>query len=245
MLTYYTNGLSLPDNTLDGPERVDIHKANIAVIDGGDGTILKTVDYLIENNVPTLPILGINTGHVGFLSNDITREQAMQFLLDPDWSKLEKRMVLDVLLEDKRFTALNEVVVQPLRRGHLFTTSAKIDSEILTYKGDGLIVATPSGSTAYNLSANGPIIKADLRVIALTPICPFSLSSRTIIVPDTSKISLCSTSDVYVAIDGVTVYEGPPSRIKVVKKDFDINIVKLQPFLKAIHEKLGWNRSIK
>jgi NAD+ kinase len=246
MIKYYTNGMTLPDYSINGPERVNnIVEAEIFVVDGGDGTILRSFQHLCINNVPNIPILGINTGHVGFLSNDITKAQAMSFLKNPDWSKIEKRSSLLINIDGVNFYGLNEVVVQPLSRGALFETSLKVNSDKLSYKGDGLIISTPSGSTAYNLSAGGSIVNPNTSVLSIAPICPFSLAARPLIISDESKLMIATTAPSEITIDGASVFKGVLYNVSVTKSNFMTNLIKFSSFFDAISTKLGWNYSIK
>jgi len=246
MLKYYTNGKTLPNYEINGPERVyDIKEAEIFVVDGGDGSILRAVQHLFINNVPNIPILGINTGHVGFLSNDITTKQVIAFLRNPDWSKIEKRSSLITTIDDKYFMGLNEVVIQPLSRGILFETTLKVNSNKLSYKGDGLIISTPSGSTAYNLSAGGSIVDPTTSVLSIVPICPFSLAARPLIISDDSKIRIDTTAPAELTIDGVSIFKGTLQNVLINEGPFMINLIKFTSFFDAIHAKLGWNYSIR
>lgn len=246
MLKYYTNGKTLPDYEINGPERVyDIKDAKIFVVDGGDGSILRAVQQLFANNLSNIPILGVNTGHVGFLSNDITKDQAMLFLKNPDWSKIEKRSSLIIKINDKYFYGFNEIVIQPLNRGPLFETILKVNSNKLSYKGDGLIISTPSGSTAYNLSAGGSIIDPTTSVLSIVPICPFSLASRPLIISDKVKLSVNTSAPAEITIDGVSIFKDVLYNVSVSKNESTINLIKLTSFFDAIHSKLGWNHSIR
>ena len=246
MLKYYTNGYTLPNFSIHGPERVkDITKADVFIVDKGDGSILRGVNYLLANNMQHLPILGVNTGHVGFLSNDITEEQVISFLKNPDWSKIEERSLIVIYIQGKEFFALNEVVIQPVARGPLFEVVLEIDQNKLVYKGDGLIIATPSGSTAYNLSAGGSIVQPNTEVLSITPICPFSLAARPLVISDKSKLTVGSSTKAELTIDGVSVFKDPIQNMRIYKAPFSINLIKFTSFFDAISSKLGWNYYIK
>jgi len=246
MLDYYTNGQAIPCTDINGPDRVNnIKQAGIFVVDGGDGSILRASQLLIENDMTHIPILGINTGHVGFLSNDITKKQVMEFLKNPDESKIENRSVLKIIIENKEFVGFNEVVVQAVKRGQLFDIQLKVDDNNLNYKGDGVIISTPSGSTAYNLSAGGSIVQPNTNVISIAPICPFSLAARPLIISDTSKLTLRTSKKAEINIDGVPVFEDTLYNMTIVKSDIIIKLVKFTSFFEAIHTKLGWNYSIR
>lgn len=245
-LKYYTEGMPLPQFKIDDSECVlDILKANVEVVYGGDGSILRSAQRLVQNGVTDVWILGINTGHVGFLSNDIDKKRALDFLKNPDESLVEQRNMLCITHQGTTWYALNEIVVQPLKRGPLFVTNLKVDSDELVYKGDGVILSTPSGSTAYNLSAGGPILHPGTKVLGITPICPFSLAARPLVVPDTVVVAMDTTAEAEVTIDGVSVFTGVLQNMSASLAPFTINLIKFTSFFEAIHNKLGWNYSIR
>ena len=172
-------------------------KIDLAVVLGGDGTILSAARQLAPEGIP---ILGVNVGgHLGFLS------ESFELFKDTEqvWTRLEKdlyavqrRMMLQAQLFEgnrsnlepvsDRFLALNEMCVKPasIDRMHTSILEMEVDGEMVDqYHGDGLIVCTPTGSTGYTVSANGPILHSGMEAIAVTPICPLSLSSRTLVLP--------------------------------------------------------------
>lgn len=171
-----------------GHERIDIpHNAELAVVLGGDGTLLSVARFLEDR---ATPIVGVNLGGLGFLT-EISKEtcyRELQTILDGNY-EIEERMRLQVSSrrdgkEIFRQSVLNDVVINKGALARIIDVKISIDDRYLThYRADGLIVATPTGSTAYNLSAGGPIVYPTSHCTVLTPICPFTLTNRPIILP--------------------------------------------------------------
>ena len=232
----------------------NIHEAGKFVVSvGGDGTFLSTFNMMAANHMLDTHILhGINTGTLGFLANAANTDE---FMLTPSMllnSLVQKRMLLAVFLDGMRVgTVLNELTIHPKKLGKLFVIDAHIKGAYeatLTYKGDGLIICTPTGSTAYNLSAGGPIIDPTTESITLTPICPFSLSARHIVLNANNVVSLCPEKlnghvNNLVVLDGNT-YDSA-NIIAVRKSASHLHMQLNHNFFDAIHTKLGWNNSIK
>ncbi len=169
-------------------EMNNIHsKLDILVVLGGDGTLLRIAEQAARHSIP---VIGINLGHLGFLT-ELTREEAKDTLAKilSDSVSVENRLMLKAALRHDKTTktigyALNDVVVNKDSQDRILHLSTKANNEyITTYKADGLIFSTPTGSTAYNLSAGGPLVYPGLESILVTPICPFMLSSRPILLP--------------------------------------------------------------
>ena len=172
----------------------DFHTGiDLAISMGGDGTFLKTVSYIRDSGVP---IMGINTGRLGFLAN-ISKEQihnTMNQVRDKNY-EFQKRSLLRVNTEDDLFGednfALNELTLHKKDTSSMVTVHASLDNKYLnSYWADGLIVSTPTGSTAYNLSCGGPIITPGCQVHILTPVAAHNLNVRPMVVPDHLPISL-------------------------------------------------------
>ncbi len=168
--------------------------ADLIVAVGGDGTMLYAADLAREHNVP---LLGINRGRLGFLA-DVTPDQMLQSIdniLNGKYSR-ESRLLLDAHLVKTdgsviTTSALNDIVLQRHRTGRMVNFETSIDNKYVnTHSGDGLIVATPTGSTAYALSCGGPIIEPQLDAIVVVPVCPHTLSDRPIVVPATLEIEV-------------------------------------------------------
>jgi NAD+ kinase len=191
-----------------GLENVKYNDLDIIIALGGDGTILRTSRILNNSNIP---ILGVNIGNLGFLSSVelLEFENAMEKFIKDDYY-IEDRMMLDCTLpyrdEFAVYTALNDIVVSKGTLARIVKYELHIDNKFYTdFTGDGLIISSPTGSTAYSLSAGGPIIYPNLDVIAVTPICPLSLSMRTIVIGGKSEISISIKSEhesIFLTLDG-------------------------------------------
>ncbi|MEM1333758.1 MAG: NAD(+)/NADH kinase [Actinomycetota bacterium] len=183
--------------------------ADVVVSLGGDGTMLRSVHAVAGADVP---LLGVNLGSLGYLTEVEPSDLAGaldRFVAGPtagEW-RLDERMLLDVEVDDSVVgRALNEVVVEKHEAGHTVRLLARIDGEpFTTYEADGLIVATPTGSTAYSLSARGPIVSPQHRAILLTPVSPHMLFDRSLVLsPDELvEIEVMGHRDAEVAIDGL------------------------------------------
>lgn len=166
---------------------------DILIIAGGDGTLLHVADLAARYSIP---VIGINLGNLGFLT-ELTEEEAIQALEEiiAGAVTVENRMMLKArIIRENQPTeyryALNEVVISKGTLDRVLQLSTRADTEyITTYKADGLIFSTPTGSTAYNLSAGGPIVYPGLASILVTPICPFMLSSRPVLLPPETRLS--------------------------------------------------------
>lgn len=185
-----------------------LHGLDLAVSLGGDGTMLRTVDLVSGTNVP---VLGVNVGHLGYLT-EVEPDDLYVYLerwLDGDFG-IERRTTIDVTME--RVTgavvgrsALNDVVLRSTRGAHAVQAAMDLGGEpFLTYVADALIVATPTGSTAYNLSARGPIASPDIPALIITPVAPHMLFDRSMVLSPHGEITLSITDDepADVIIDG-------------------------------------------
>lgn len=200
-------------------------KIDVAITLGGDGTLLNVARQMAPFEIP---VLGINMGHLGFLTEvELSDLYSDMECFDKKDYTIDIRMMLEAnVVRDKnvleRFLALNDVVITkgPFARLIRLQTYAD-DSYIDTYPADGLIISTPTGSTAYSLSAGGPIIKPDMNLLLLTPICPHTLQSRSIVISkdDTIKVKLLTeNSEVMLTVDGQQGYELSPGDQVIVRK---------------------------
>jgi NAD+ kinase len=183
---------------------------DLVVVRGGDGTLLAVARAVGERSVP---ILGVNLGTLGFLA-EISQDELFPTLEDvlADRFRVETRMRLDVRVEhgDRqlgRYLALNDAVIAKTALSRMIDLETWTDDvEVTTYHGDGLIVATPTGSSAYSLSAGGPLLLPGIGAIVLTPICPHALTQRPIVLPASCrveiKISDTRGSEVHLTVDG-------------------------------------------
>lgn len=222
------------------------------IVLGGDGTFLHAVRITAPHGIP---LLGVNMGRLGFLSETLYDEQfenSLEQLLEGNY-QVEERLVLEgqVWKEEKllhRLIACNEVVLGvSISRSLRF--DLKIDGEYVnSYLADGMIVSSPTGSTAYSLSAGGPIVNPELDCVILTPICSHSLNARPLVVPQTSKISLTITTAQpkgFITVDGqpgLTIEEG--SEVVVTRAPLAARHIRLAPydFYKILRTKLHWGK---
>ncbi len=215
---------------------------------GGDGTFLKSVSYIRDSGVP---VLGINTGRLGFLANisKDTIEETIQAIYNKEYD-FQKRSLLRVhtveeLFGDANF-AMNELTVHKKDTSSMITVHAALDNKYLnSYWADGLIVATPTGSTAYNLSCGGPIITPGCQVHILTPIAAHNLNVRPVVVPDHMPISLSVEGrdrTFLLSLDGNSKSIKQGEEIIIKKAEFMINVVKFEHnnFLDTIRNKMFW-----
>ena len=215
---------------------------------GGDGTFLKAASMVGPRCVP---IVGINTGRLGYLGGvwPTEMEKAIGMIYKGNFI-VEGHAVIEVQAEgaalgDCRF-ALNDIAVLKQDNASMITIHARIDGEnLVTYLADGLIVSTPTGSTAYSLSNGGPIIMPQTDVLCLTPVAPHSLNRRPIVVPATAEISLDIESRSHkflVAIDGRSEKLPETARLHIRKADYEVNIVKRRhhKYIATLREKMMW-----
>lgn len=220
---------------------------DFAISLGGDGTLLR-VSKILDNRIP---ILGINMGNLGFLT-DIdcsVASQNIDDLLSGNYSIIE-RMMLDVYVNDNFCqTVLNEVAILKRETGSMINIETYLNDKFLAnYDADGLIIATPTGSTAYSLSAGGPIITPECKNIIITPISPHTLTIRPLIIPDQSIISLkpySRTDDFLLNNDGNAIILKYGNIINIRKSHKTIKTIHIsdKTFADTIREKLMWGKS--
>ena len=218
---------------------------------GGDGTFLSAARWIGDLNIP---VLGIKFGNIGFLAETAAKNliPAAERILNKDYT-INRRMRLDVkVVRDGETivsdTVLNDIVINRGALARLANIEAYINDHYLTtFKADGLIVATPTGSTAYSLGAGGPVIHPDVPGIILTPICAFTLTNRPLIIPDSTKIRLKlekKASDIMLTFDG---QEGlditHKDTIIVQKSPHPLNMITLpgQHYFDVLKAKLRWS----
>jgi len=235
------------------PQEV-VAQADMVVVMGGDGTLLAVARLIGERDIP---ILGVNFGGLGFLT-DITFEElypTLEAILAGDF-RTEERFKIDIDLVRggkvvETHTGLNDVVIN---RGHLarmLNLKISVDDIFVTnYRADGLIISTPTGSTAYSLAAAGPIIYPTTEAIVLAPICPHNLTNRPIVLPDKVSVQVALNTreeDVMVTVDGQVgfpLYHG--DQIAVRKSLSKTTIVQSfkKNYYQVLREKLGWGGEI-
>ena len=228
--------------------REEMITCDVIISIGGDGTLLDSVTVVRDSEKP---ILGINTGRLGFLSNVSTTEidEAIQALMQGNYT-LDPRMLLEVTSPQKDFGefnfALNEITIYKRSSASMIATHVTVDDRFLnTYWADGLIVSTPTGSTAYSLSCGGPIIMPGSQNIIFTPIAPHNLNVRPLVVPNDVKIRLSAEGreeDFLLTIDSRAFEINAQVEIHLKTAPFKINLINLehQYFFNTIRKKMMW-----
>jgi NAD+ kinase len=227
--------------------------ADLIVAVGGDGTILYSARLMHGHEKP---LLGVNRGRLGFLADVLPDDMlnVIDRVLAGDYTS-ESRLLLDARIEfddgkSQTATALNDVVLQRKDTGRMLDFETRIDGQYVnTHSGDGLIVATPTGSTAYSLSCGGPIIEPMLDVVALVPICPHTLNDRPIVVPAKLEIEIVlldgGAAKAEVIVDGRSIGELEPSDRLTIRSAAE-RITLIHPpghqFYEILRSKLHWGR---
>jgi NAD+ kinase len=217
---------------------------------GGDGTILRAATLVKDTGVP---ILGINAGRLGFLAS-VQKDniaEFMQFIIDKKYS-ISKRTLLSLScspenesIKDINF-AINEITVSRKETTSMITIETYLNNEYLnSYWADGLIIATPTGSTGYSMSCGGPILTPNVQTIVITPIAPHNLNARPLVVPDETEIRLkvSGRDDHYlVSLDSRVFSVKNDTILNIKKSPFEINMVEISgtTFLKTLRSKLFW-----
>ena len=225
-------------------------EADLIISLGGDGTLLNIAPLVVR---PEVPILGVNLGGLGFITEVAVSEleSVLRKTLDGDY-EVEKRMTLEVRVISKKgrtriFRILNDAVIAKGARSRIIDLETYVGEDYLcTYRADGLIISTPTGSTAYSLAAAGPILEPTLGAIVLAPICPHTLTNRPIVVPSNAaiRVTLRSFGDtVFFSPDGqkgARLYNGD----KVEARDYGmpVSLIKLpsRSYYEILREKLKW-----
>ena len=225
-------------------------KADLIISLGGDGTLLN-IAPLVER--PDVPILGVNLGGLGFITEVAVDELegVLSKTLDGDY-EIEKRMTLEVRVSGKnnrphKFRVLNDVVIAKGARSRIIDLETYVgDDYLCTYRADGLIISTPTGSTAYSLAAAGPILEPTLGAIVLSPICPHTLTHRPIVVPSNAaiRVTLRSFGDTVILIPdgqpGVRLDNG--DQVEARDYGLPVSLIKLasRSYYEILRDKLKW-----
>jgi NAD+ kinase len=231
------------------PRKELCRRSDLLIVLGGDGTLLSIVPFADGRPVP---VLGVNVGRLGFLTDTPPEEAlgAVDALLRGRY-ETEARIMLraEVLRGGRRVgahQALNDVVINKSVLARIIELETSVDGKYLcTYKGDGLIVATPTGSTAYSLSAGGPIVEPAVGVMLLSPICPHTLTNRPMVLDDAARVEvvLRSNEDVSVTLDGregVTLLNGDLVRIRRSANRIMLARVSGRTYFDVLRSKLHW-----
>lgn len=226
--------------------------SDLIIILGGDGTMISTARLLGEREIP---VLGINYGSLGYLTEFRIEEMipAIESILEENY-EIDSRVMLDVRLESEAETlftnrVLNEVVINRAVLAKIIEVEITLDGLFVnSFRADGIIVATPTGSTAYSLSAGGPILYPSMNAVVITPVCPFTLTNRPIVIPDNAEIRLRLKSEsegVALTLDGQVGYQMKTDDCVVITKSkTSFNLVKPlnRNYFDVLRNKLKWGR---
>ena len=235
--------------------RLMAQKCDILFAIGGDGTILSTVRRLEQN---MKPIMGIHIGGLGFLSEctEDNLAESIACILNSNYT-ISERMLLEIQItppNDSKeiYWALNDIVVDHGSSARLLKVEVQVSDHYLnTFEGDGVIISTPTGSTAYSLSAGGPIIYPSMDSITVTPICPHSLSARPIVLKATEIITMSFPEHyegISLAIDGqIKVNLDDQTKIQVKQAEYFAKLVSLPTngYFKTLRTKMGWSGNVR
>ncbi len=240
---------AIPSVTLLASDRLD--EAEMAISVGGDGTFLRAAAAIGDKGIP---ILGVNAGHLGFLT-DISLEEsetAMPLILAEKKYTVEERALIQAEItgytEPYNRFALNEVAVLKRDQSSMVSVTLRVDGEVLnTYDADGLCVATPTGSTAYAMSAGGPILEPHSNCFEIVAIAPHSLTTRPLVIKDSAvlHLSVDSRNGLYlVALDGVAVPLTTGSELILTRAPFRTRVVRRKghTFFDTLRAKLMWGQ---
>ncbi|MCR4316833.1 MAG: NAD(+)/NADH kinase [Planctomycetes bacterium] len=233
--------------------KAELHgiEADVVLVLGGDGALLSTVRRM---GADQMPVLGINFGYLGFLTSLAPKEmkKALKKILVAERIPFSERMMLEAEVKyaergSDKFYALNEIVVSEPRTSLMIRILAEVNGQkIALYYADGLIVATPTGSTAHNLSAGGPIVHPGLDAFVLTPICPHTLNLRPLILPAEEELTLThqeSEREVIMAVDGQVIHPICKSDTLIIRKAplrFKLVTFGAEDFFERLQSKLRW-----
>lgn len=227
-------------------------EVDLMLVLGGDGTMIATARLIGDQEVP---VLGVNYGGLGYLAEFRIEElfSALESILSGNY-RLDRRVMLAVELRrgtdtPKTSRVLNDVVINKSALARIIEIETYFDHYFVNaFRADGLIVSTPTGSTAYNLSAGGPVVFPSMNAVVITPICPFTLSNRPIVVPDNAEIELrlkTDNEDVALTLDGQVGFPMEvEDRVVIRKSRTTFNII--QPsnrnYFDVLRDKLRWGR---
>lgn len=229
----------------------DFSKVDFVLAMGGDGSILSAARAVGSQKIP---ILGVHLGGFGFLAEGTVGNlyRRLQSVISHRYS-IFPRMVLEVEIKNDRkkiFHSLNDLVIDRGESYRLMKCSLSMDKRMITsYSADGLIISTPTGSTAYNLAAGGPIVAPWLSLFTVTPICPHSLSSRPIVLPAQQELTITfpeSESDLRIAVDGQVQEKVSPNAIIYVRRaPYDVQMITFEDrdYFHTLRTKMGWGQS--
>ena len=238
----------------DGDRRVVTREAIVSEVDlvlvlGGDGTLLAVAD-LIGQAALDVPILGVNFGSLGFLT-EITRPELFTALEAALAGSIEhdERMMLRGVVDGRSRVVLNDIVLTRTALSRMIDLDVTVGDQFVTsVRSDGLIIASPTGSTAYNLSAGGPVVHPAMDAIVLTPIAPHTLTHRPIVIPAEREVRVCAASgnagaEIYVTFDGQHGFPLPEgSEVSVTRAPKPIRLIRAatRSYFEVLRRKLKW-----
>jgi len=226
-------------------EQKAIQEADVIIALGGDGTMLHTAHLVKEIEKP---LVGINTGKLGFMANiqPSQIEEALQSVVEKKY-RLDKRQMLQAKTEEgEQFYALNEFLFSRKDTSSMIELEVEYDGSLINhYWADGLIISSPTGSTAYNLSAGGPIIQPNTPVMVVTPINPHTLTTRPLVLPSNRPLTVRSvgTSEhILFSYDGIVQPHNSTLDIEIIQSDFSVDLIQLpeQNYFETLRNKLMW-----
>lgn len=244
----YLSGQFAYTPEIEGVIESDAFPLDMAISLGGDGTFLRTAAWVGRREIP---VLGINTGRLGFLADVGTNEivETLEEVFRGDYLT-EERSVLELQSPLPQYGssnfALNEIAVLKRDTSSMITVHTHLNEEFLTtYLADGLLIATPTGSTAYSMSVNGPIIIPQANNIVLSPVAPHSLNVRPLVIPEDYRIRLkveTRNGNFLISLDGRSAVYPSESEFMINRADFCVKIVKRtrQSFYDTLRKKLLW-----
>ena len=219
------------------------NKVTLAIVLGGDGTLLRTARFYARYSTP---VFGVNLGRLGFLaqSSPLDINKSIEKIINGE-VKCEERIMLSSNIG--KLCALNDIVI----KSESFSRTARLfvsinGQKVCDYLADGLIISTPTGSTAYNISAGGPILVPRLNAFIIVPICPHSLNARPLVIPSNEKIEITSadnTRKLKMSADGQTIFSVPENTIITIKKHKNkakLLLLNDQSFYSVLKQKLYW-----
>lgn len=251
---YLEEGIAAKIGEKQGFDRSSLaEKADLLVVLGGDGTILRTVRFISGHNIP---IVGINLGEFGFLTEVNLNEMfsALELILQGKY-QTEKRMMLDITVNLKGKTIreqniLNDVVINRDNLSRIIDLETTVNGRYLTtFRADGIIISTPTGSTAYSLSAGGPIVFPEQDLFIINPICPHTLTNRPIILLDDAliKVTLWTKErGANLTLDGQVSYTMESGDSMIIKKSIYVTNLVASPhrdYMEILRTKLRWGGS--
>jgi len=247
-------GKEIGKEELNCPTEKFLKEVNLIISLGGDGTLLRAARLAAAEDIP---VFGVNLGGLGFLTqigiDDL--EKSLEKLYQGRYF-VDERMMLSCIVkrkekEIKKFTALNDVVIGKGAFARIICLATYVNNDyVITYSADGLVVSTSTGSTAYSLSAGGPIVNPNINSIILTPICPHTLSARPLIISENDQVRITlevSEEEVMVTIDGQEGFILKTKDEVIIKKsDHKANLItfKEKSFYTILREKLRWSGQI-